>query len=223
MRLLLAEGDRERGISMLAGLSRAGYATDWVQSGTHMRGALSMQQYDCAVLGLPLPDIGREALLPSLRRQQSPLPVLLVTGSGRVEDRIALLDEGADDFIVRPFHFDELTARIRSLMRRAKSDSGVPDQLVHGAVKLDPRRFVALWDGREIKLTQCEFAVLETLFRKRNQILSRAQLEESLYGWGDEIRSNAVEVYVHFLRRKLYPGLIVTVRGLGYQLAPDPS
>jgi len=223
MRLLLAEGDREHGISMLAALSRAGYATDWVQSGTHMRGALSMQQYDCAVLGLPLPDMAREALLPSLRRQQVPLPVLLVTGSNLVEDRIALLDQGADDFIVRPFHAEELTARIRSLMRRAKSDPGVPDVLAHGAIKLDPRRFVAVWEEREIKLTQCDFAVLETLFRRRNQILSRAQLEESLYGWGDEIRSNAVEVYVHFLRRKLYPGLIVTVRGLGYQLAPDPS
>jgi DNA-binding response OmpR family regulator len=208
---------------MLTALSRAGYATDWVQSGPHLRGALSTQQYDCAVLGLPLPDMAREAVLPSLRRQRSALPVLLVTGSGLVEDRIALLDEGADDFIVRPFHADELTARIRSLMRRANNEASAPDLLAHGAVKLDPRRFVALWEDREVKLTQCEFAVLETLFRKRNQILSRTQLEESLYGWGDEIHSNAVEVYVHYLRRKLYPGLIVTVRGLGYQLAPDPS
>jgi DNA-binding response OmpR family regulator len=223
MRLLLAECDSERGSSMHVALSRAGYATDWVRSGSHMQGALCTQQYDCAVLALPMPDVARETLLPALRRQRSALPLLLVTGSAAFEDRIALLDEGADDFLVRPFRFEELNARIRSLMRRAKPEAAVPNLLVHGPIQLDPRRFVARWAQREIKLTQSEFAVLETLFRKRNQIVSRAQLEESLYGWGDEVHSNAVEVYVHYLRRKLYPGLILTVRGLGYQLAAEPS
>ncbi len=222
MRLLLAEADGECGGAMHLALSRAGYATDWVQTCTHMHGALATHLYDCAVLAVPMPGVLRDALLPSLRKQQSPLPVILVTGSGAFEDRVALLDQGADDCLVRPFHFDELTARIRSLMRRVKPEVDRQDPLVHGSVKLDPRRFAAKWGQREIKLTQSEFGVLEALFRKRNQILSRAHLEESLYGWGEEVHSNAVEVYVHYLRRKFYPGLIVTVRGLGYQLTSDP-
>jgi DNA-binding response OmpR family regulator len=222
MRLLLAECDSERGSSMHQALSRAGYATDWVRSATHMQGALFTQHYDCAVLALPMPDVARDALLPALRRQRGAMPVLLVTGSTAFEDRDALLDDGADDFLMRPFRFEELIARIRSLMRRAQPEPAVPNLLVHGPIQLDPRRSLARWEDREIKLTQSEFAVIETLFRKRNQVVSRAQLEESLYGWGEEVHSNAVEVYVHFLRRKLYPGLIVTVRGLGYQLATEP-
>ena len=222
MRLLLAESDRECGSAMQAALSRAGYATDWVQTGMHMQGALSTHRYDCAVLGLPMPDVARDALLPALRRGQSQMPVILVTGSGAYEDRVALLDQGADDCLVRPFHFDELMARIRSLMRRARPEVETQDALVHGSIKLDARNLGAQWARGRVKLTQSEFAVLETLIRKRNQILSRAQLEESLYGWGEEVHSNAVEVYVHYLRRKFYPGLIVTARGLGYQLTPEP-
>lgn len=222
MRLLLGESDLECGSAMLAALSRAGYATDWVQTGIHMQGALSTHRYDCAVLGVPMPDVTRDALLPALRRGQSPMPVILVTGSGAHEDRVALLDQGADDCLVRPFHFDELMARIRSLMRRTRPEVETQDPLVHGSIKLDARNLGAHWVRGRVKLTQSEFAVLETLFRKRNQILSRAQLEESLYGWGEEVHSNAVEVYVHYLRRKFYPGLIVTARGLGYQLTPDP-
>ncbi len=222
MRLLLVESDSESGGAMQATLSRVGYATDWVQTDAHMQGALSTHEYDCAVLGVPVPGVSRDALLPTLRRQQSLLPVILLTGFRDYEDRVALLDQGADDCLVRPFHFDELTARVRSLMRRTMPQVETQDLLVHGSIKLDPRRFAAQWAQRDVKVTQSEFSVLEALFRKRGQILSRAQLEESLYGWGEEVHSNAVEVYVHYIRRKFYPGLIVTVRGLGYQLTPDP-
>jgi DNA-binding response OmpR family regulator len=208
---------------MHAALARAGYATDWVRTAVHMQGALSTQRYDCAVLGLPMPNVSRDALLPSLRKEQSRLPVILVTPASAFEDRVALLDQGADDCLVSPFHPDELPARIRSLMRRTKPDADTGDALVHGSIRLHPHRHSATWAERPVKLTHCEFSVLEVLVRKKNQIVSRAQLEESLYGWGEEVNSNAVEVYVHYLRRKFYPGLILTVRGLGYQLTPEPA
>ena len=166
--------------------------------------------------------VSRDALLESVRHEQAPLPVILLTGQESSRDRAALLDQGADDCLTRPFDFDELAARIRSLLRRVRSDGASDDPLVHGSLHLFPQRLTAALSGRKVKLTQCEFSVLETLMRKKHQVCSRAVLEESLYGWGDEVNSNAVEVYVHYLRRKLAPGIIVTVRGLGYQLGPEP-
>ena len=221
MRLLLAESDQDRGNSMRVALSRVGYATDWVQTGVHLHGALSTQKYDCAVVGVPMSDVSGDALLESVRREQAPLPVILLTGAESSRARAALLDQGADDCLMRPFDFDELAARIRSLMRRIRPAEPVDDLLVHGALRLQAQRLCAVLAGREVKLTQCEFSVLETLMRKKHQVCSRAVLEESLYAWGQEVNSNAVEVYVHYLRRKLAPGVIVTVRGLGYQLGPQ--
>jgi len=207
---------------MRVALSRVGYATDWVRTGLHLRGALSTQKYDCAVVGVPMPDVSGDALLESVRREQAPLPVILLTGTESSRDRAALLDQGADDCLMRPFDFDELAARIRSLMRRVRPAELPDDLLTHGALRLLPQRLCAVLGEREVKLTQCEFSVLETLVRKKHQVCSRALLEESLYGWGDEVSSNAVEVYVHYLRRKLEPGVILTVRGLGYQVSPEP-
>lgn len=221
MRLLLAESDQERGNDMCKALNRVGYATDWVRTGTHLRGALSTHRYDCAVVGLPMEGVSRDALLESVRHEQAPLPVILLTGQETSRDRAALLDQGADDCLTRPFDFDELAARIRSLLRRVRSGGGPEDPLVHGSLHLLPQHLTAVLSGRRVKLTQCEFSVLETLVRKKYQVCSRAVLEESLYGWGDEVNSNAVEVYVHYLRRKLAPDIIVTVRGLGYQLGPE--
>ena len=223
MRLLLAESDQDRGNAMQSALGRVGYATDWVQTRAHLQGALSAQKYDCAVVGVPMADVSGDALLESVRREHAPLPVILLTGTGSSRDRAALLDQGADDCLMRPFDFDELAARIRSLMRRIRPIEVVDDSLTHGALHLQPHRLCAVLAGRVVKLTQCEFSVLETLVRKKYQVCSRAVLEESLYAWGDEVNSNAVEVYVHYLRRKLAPGLIVTVRGLGYQLGTEPQ
>jgi DNA-binding response OmpR family regulator len=225
MRILLADGDEKAGSAMQLALCRSGYATDWVQSGSHMRNALSLQRYDCAVLGWPVPELPRDAVMPALRRTPDPLPVALVMDVRDVDDRIALIDQGVDDCLVRPFCHEELVARLRALMRRAAHMAAGPadDGLTYGSLTLHPRRLSATWAQREVKLTQCEFAVLETFMRKKSQILSRGQLEESLYGWGDEVSSNAVEVYVHHLRRKFHPGLIRTVRGMGYQLGADPA
>ena len=225
MRILLADGDEKSGSAMQLALCRTGYATDWVQTGPHMRNALSLQRYDCLVLGWPVPELARETVVPALRRTPDPLPVVLVTHIQDVDDRIALIEQGVDDCLVRPFCHEELVARLRAQMRRAAGQAGAAadDGLTYGSLKLHPQRLSATWAEREVKLTQCEFAVLETFMRKKSQILSRGQLEESLYGWGDEVSSNAVEVYVHHLRRKFHPGLIRTVRGMGYQLGSDPS
>lgn len=208
---------------MHAALSRVGYATDWVRTSLHLQGALSTQKYDCAIVGVPMVDVCGDALLESVRREQSPLPIILLTGTESSRNRAALLDQGADDCLMRPFDFDELAARIRSLMRRIRPDVAVDDAMVHGGLRLQAQRLQAVLCGREVKLTQCEFSVLETLMRKKHQVCSRAVLEESLYAWGDEVNSNAVEVYVHYLRRKLAPDVIVTVRGLGYRLGPEPA
>jgi DNA-binding response OmpR family regulator len=223
MRLLLAESDQDRGNAMRSALGHVGYATDWVRTGAHLQGALSIQKYDCAVVGVPMADVSGDALLESVRREQAPLPVILLTGTGSSRDRAALLDQGADDCLMRPIDFDELAARIRSLMRRIRPIEVVDDPLTHGSLHLHPHRLCVVLSGRVVRLTQCEFSVLETLVRRKHQVCSRLLLEESLYAWGDEVNSNAVEVYVHYLRRKLAPGLIVTVRGLGYHLGPEPQ
>jgi len=220
MRLLLAEDDRSLGDAIRTSLGRAGFATDWVQTGKHFCGALNTHRYDCAVLDLGLPDTPGETLLRDMRRQRSRVPVIVVTARGGIRDRIALLDQGADDYLVKPFDLDELGARIRSVMRRLPTDDAAVEVLEHGEVRLYPQRQGATWKGEEVKLTSCEYRVLEALIRKKQQILTRAQLEDSLYGWGEEVESNAIEVYIHHLRRKFHPGLIATTRGLGYQLAP---
>ena len=219
MRLILAEDDRSLGSAMRTALGRAGFAADWVQTGKHFHDALSTHSYDCAVIDMGLPDTTGDLLLRAVRQLKTGLPVMVVTARSGVRERIAMLDQGADDYLVKPFDLDELSARVRSLLRRASKESAADDVLEYGDIRLYPHRQAATWNEREVKLTQCEYRVLEALVVKKNQILARAQIEESLYAWGQEIESNTVEVYIHYLRRKFYPGLIVTTRGLGYQLA----
>ena len=219
MRLLIAEDDHLLGSAMQAMLTRAGYAVDWVQSGRDFDGALSLHDYECAILDLGLPDVEGEALLKRIRSKRSGLPVIVVTARGSIHDRIALLDLGADDYLVKPFNLDELTARIRSVMRRSGKDVSSEDSLSHGPLRLFPQRYSASWYDNDVALTHREYWLLEALVRRKTQVVTRAKLEQALYGWGAEVGSNTVEVYIHFLRRKFHPGLIQTVRGLGYQLA----
>ncbi len=220
MRLILVEDDTLLGDAVQKHLSRSGFAVDWVQSGKDFSEAIKGHHYDFVILDLGLPDCDGEALLFQLQQRQRRVPVIVVTARGSVCDRIRLLDLGADDFLTKPYDLDELNARIRSVCRRQPSDDADAGASVHGPLTLYPLRLAATWQGKQIPLTHREFWVLDVLVRRKNQVLTRAQIEEALYGWGEEVESNAVEVYVHMLRRKICPDLIHTVRGVGYQMAP---
>ena len=220
MRILVAEDDELIGDAVHKSLSRSGFAVDLVTTGNDFRSALTTHEYGTVVLDLTLPDDSGEALLIHLRHKSPKMPVIVVTARGSIQDKLTLLNMGADDFMVKPFDLDELAARISTVLRRVPTDSADRDANCHGPLTLYPQQFLAMWDGNAIALTHREFRVLEALMRHKNQVLSRAQIEESLYGWGGEVESNAVEVYVHALRRKFTSGLIHTVRGVGYQIAP---
>lgn len=221
MRLIVAEDDKLLGKAVQKSLVRDGYAVDWVVSGGDFFEATSSHRYDAAILDLRLPDMTGEVVLERLQERRQTMPVIVVSSRSRPLDRVSLLDLGADDFLVKPFDLDELSARIRCIMRRFSASDEDKASTTCGDLSLFPSRCAVRYQGKEVTLTHREFGLLELLVRKRGQILSRSDLEEALYGWGDEIESNAVEVYVHHLRRKLGAGLIHTIRGAGYQLAPQ--
>ncbi|CAN5163312.1 response regulator [soil metagenome] len=216
MRILLVEDDLMIGEPLLDLLRAEGYAVDWVRDGDLADAALQSQSYDLALLDLGLPKRDGMAVLRALRGRKQRLPVLIATARDAVEQRIAGLDAGADDYVLKPFELDELLARIRALLRRA---SGRAEPVYeHMGVSLDPAMHEALVDGKPVSLSAREWAVLEPLLARPGLVLSRQQLEEKLYSWKDEISSNAVEVYVHGLRKKLGAALIENVRGLGYRV-----
>jgi len=214
MRILLVEDDAMIGESVRDCLLADGYAVDWARDGAAADTALRGGAFDLVLLDLGLPGRDGLAVLRELRARRDRTPVLVATARDAVGDRVAGLDAGADDYVVKPYDADELLARIRALLRR--SAGRAEPVFEHGGVTLDPHTHEATVDGRPVTLTAREWAVLEPLIARPGMILSRAQLEEKLYGWGDEIASNAVEVYVHGLRKKLGHGFIQTVRGVGY-------
>ncbi len=214
MRLLLVEDDRMLGASVERGLRRAGHAVDWVQDGEAAEGALSTEPYDVVLLDLGLPRKGGLDVLRGLRRRGAAVPVLVLTAQDAVGDRVAGLDAGADDYLVKPFDLDELAARLRALQRRS-SGRAAPVLELRGLV-LDPAAHEVRLDGTVVALSAREFSLLHALLQRPGRPLSRAQLEERLYGWGEQVESNAVEVHVHALRRKLGPDWIKTLRGVGY-------
>lgn len=219
MKILLVEDDRLLGDGIRAGLQQAGFAVDWAQDGRAAELALSGEAYDAVVLDLGLPRLSGMEVLARVRAAHNPVPVLILTARDTVPDRIAGLDAGADDYLVKPFDLGELQARLRALIRRGKSQA--EPQLAHGALRLDPAARGVSWEGRPVELSAREYAVLHALLLNAGRVLSKAQLEEKLYGWGEEIESNAVEVFVHHLRRKLSPELIRTVRGVGYMIPKE--
>ncbi|HLJ37153.1 MAG TPA: response regulator transcription factor [Steroidobacteraceae bacterium] len=218
MRLLLVEDDPMIGDAIRVGLKREGFTVDWVRSAEAGGEALRTEPYELALLDLGLPGGDGLTLLKAIRGRGESLPVLIITARDAVADRVAGLDAGGDDYLVKPFDLDELAARIRALLRR-KSGRPAP-QLEHLGVVLDPAAHRVTSEGVEVALSPREFALLQLLLERPGAILSRAQLEERLYGWGEEIESNAVEVHIHGLRRKLGAQLILTVRGVGYRLRP---
>ena len=217
MRLLLVEDDRMIGESVKAGLRQDAFAVDWVRDAEAADLALAAGPYALVLLDLGLP--GRSGLqwLRQLRSRGQALPVLILTARDAVSDRVAGLDSGADDYLVKPFDLAELAARIRALLRR-QAGRAAPS-LRHGDVALDPVTREATLKGKPVSLSSREFALLSALMERPAAVLSRAQLEERLYGWGEEVESNAVEVHIHHLRRKLGAPFIRNVRGLGYTLS----
>jgi DNA-binding response OmpR family regulator len=216
LRVLLVEDDALLGDGIRAGLRLADYAVDWVRDGESARLALLDHDYDACVLDLGLPKKDGLAVLRDLRARGSQLPVLVLTARDTAADKIGGLDAGADDYLTKPFDLGELQARMRALLRRA-AGAATP-LLTHGAIVLDPAARRVTLAGEPVKLSGREYALLHDLLSHRNLVRSRAQLEESLYAWGEEAESNTVEVYIHFLRKKLGADSIETVRGFGYRI-----
>lgn len=216
MRLLLVEDDAMIGRGMRQGLGDAGFAVDWVTDGRAAELALATGVYHLLLLDLGLPGKDGLTLLRDLRRRNDPLPVLVVTARDAVADRILGLNEGADDYVLKPFDLDELVARVRALLRR-HAGTGSPC-LECGTLVLDPVRREIQLRGEPVALSAREFALLETLMRRPGAVLSRDQLEDAVYGWQREVGSNAVEVHLHNLRRKLGHDTIRNVRGVGYKV-----
>lgn len=218
--MLLVEDDALLGDGIRAGLMLAAYAVDWARDGATALRSLLDHDYDACVLDLGLPALDGLSVLREMRRQKRQLPILILTARDTADDKIGGLDGGADDYLTKPFDLGELQARLRALLRRAGGDAR--PTLSHGGVELDPATKRVTRDREEIALTAREYALLLDLLSHPRHVRTRAQLEESLYAWGEEADSNTVEVYVHHLRKKLGAGFIQTVRGLGYQLlSPD--
>jgi DNA-binding response OmpR family regulator len=217
MRLLLIEDDAMIGRAVRQGLGDAGFTVDWVTDGRAAELALGNGVYDLAILDLGLPGKDGMALLNELRARRDALPVLVVTARDAVADRIAGLNAGADDYVLKPFDLDELVARVRALLRRRAG--GASPVLECGSLVMDPVRREVNHGGQAVQLSAREFALLEALMQRPGAVLSREQLEDTIYGWGEEVGSNAVEVHLHNLRRKLGADTIRNVRGVGYKVA----
>jgi two-component system response regulator QseB len=221
MRVLLAEDDAMIGAAVQDRLRGQGLAVDWVRDGRAAETALAGDVYDLLLLDLGLP--GREglAVLRGLRGRGSTLPVVILTARDAVDDRVAGLDAGADDYVVKPFDLKELEARLRAVLRRRAGHAS--SVIEHGRLTLDLASHELRRDGVAVPVSPREFALLRALLERPGRILSRAQLEERLYGWGEEVGSNVVEVHIHSLRRKLGADLIRNVRGVGYRVPEHPE
>lgn len=216
MRLLLVEDDRLLGDGLLAGLRQEGYAVDWVRTGEQALQALADPAFELAILDLGLPGLDGLEVLRRLRQRPAPLPVLVLTARDTVADRVRGLDAGADDYLIKPFDLDELCARVRALLRR--SQGRATPELCCGELVLKPAARSVHYRHAPVDLSPREFAILQALMEHAGRVVTRERLLDSLYGWDQGVESNALEVHIHHLRRKLGPGLIRTVRGVGYQL-----
>lgn len=214
MRVLLVEDDRMIAESLRTALRLEGHAVDWVRDVAAAQGSLATERFDLVLLDLGLPGGDGLQVLRTLRARRDDTPVVVLTARDSTGDRVAGLDAGADDYLVKPFEYEELTARMRAVLRR-RSGRGEP-LMQCGPVTLDPATRQVTRDGAPVLLSAREFAVLEALMQRPGALLSRAQLEDKLYGWGEAVESNAVSVYVHQLRRKLGADFIGTMRGVGY-------
>ena len=222
LRLLLVEDDAAFGRALCDGLQLDGHQVDWLQDGTRLEAYLLAHRFDAVLLDLGLPQVDGQHLLRAMRQRRDPTPVIVLSARGHRNDRIDLLDLGADDYLVKPVDLGELEARLRAVTRRGRTQAPGGSPLVHGALRVEPDNGTVLYQGRRLQLRERERWLLELFLRDRDRIFSRAQLEAELYGGDTTVDSNAIEVYVHYLRRKITSDVIVTVRGRGYRLGPPP-
>ncbi len=221
MRILLVEDDALLGDGVRAGLKQAGFAVDWSQDGQAAKLALETEEYAVVVLDLGLPKLSGTDLLKWLRATLSKVPVLVLTARDTVADRVSGLNAGADDYLIKPFDLDELIARINALLRRSAGQ--VTQNLQHGNIILTPATHQVTQHGKSVDLSAREFTLLHELLLHAGRVQSREQLEQHLYGWGEEVESNSIEVHIHHLRKKLGSDLIRTLRGVGYVIDQDAS
>ncbi|HZC96197.1 MAG TPA: response regulator transcription factor [Bradyrhizobium sp.] len=216
MRVLVIEDDSMVGAAVVQALKDAAYAVDWVTDGAAAVEAAEIENYDVALLDLGLPVTDGREVLRRLRAKHDRLPVIIVTARDGVDDRIDGLDLGADDYLVKPFEIRELLARLRAVLRR--QGSGAPPILSNGRITLDPATHMASHHGEEAALTAREFALLQALLMRPGAILSRSELERTIYGWNEEVESNAIEFLIHTIRKKLGALAIRNVRGVGWMV-----
>ena len=219
MRILLAEDDASQAESIKTWLEMDGYNIDWVERGDHAILAIEQHQYDCVLLDRGLPKATGDEILKTLRMQQQPTPVIFITARDSIQDRVEGLDLGANDYLVKPFSLEELSARVRSQLRQHQATAG--QDLRYANLVLDPQAKTLMQEGQSVNLTAKEFQILHKLMQKPEHVMTREQLEESLYAWGDEIESNAIEVFIYQLRKKIGSQYIKTIRGLGYRMSQD--
>jgi DNA-binding response OmpR family regulator len=219
MRLLLVEDDEILGDGLVAGLKMEGYAVDWLTNGRLADEALKTNTYELIVLDWNLPEMDGMAILRALRSRKNETPVMVLTAKDTIPDRVMGLDTGADDFVIKPFELDEVCARLRALARRNEGRS-VPNIEYKGIV-LDPASRLVTYNDEKVELSQKEFEILSFLMANIGKVVSKSRLEETLYSWDSDVESNTVEVYIHYLRKKLDSSLIRTVRGVGYIIDSD--
>jgi len=214
MRILIVEDDTLLGEGIRVGLSQQGYAADWVEDGDLAQSALLTNEYEAIILDLGLPKVSGLELLKEIRKRGDDTPVIILTAQDGVEDRIKGLDTGADDYLTKPFDLEELTARLRALLRRRGGRS--TPVIEHGDIIVDPASHSVTNAEGTIDISPREFTILQLLLENKGKVMSRSRLEEGLYAWNDEVESNTVEVHIHHIRKKLGAKLIRTIRGVGY-------
>ncbi|MBS0349772.1 MAG: response regulator [Proteobacteria bacterium] len=223
MRILLVEDDELLGDGIRTGLRHYGYTVDWVKDGKAAHRVLTTPQedFDVIVLDLGLPKMSGLDLLRSIRERHITIPVVILTARESVEDRVKGLDAGADDYLTKPFDLDELCARMRALQRRSKARAN--PVIVYGNIELDPASHTVQQGGKDAIISRREFALLQKLLENTGRVISREQLNQTLYGWGENIDSNALEVHIHNLRKRFGSNLIRTIRGVGYMISKEEN
>lgn len=221
MRVLLVEDDELLGDGLRTGLIQYGYTVDWLKDGLSADQALKTENFEIVVLDLGLPKLPGITVLQNLRGRGQTMPVLILTARESIDDRVKGLDSGADDYLTKPFDLDELCARLRALQRRFSSRA--EPLLVHANIKLDPAAHTVTFNSESISVSRREFALLQKLLENAGRVLSREHLTQSLYGWGEDVDSNALEVHIHNLRKKFGQDFIHTIRGIGYMVDKDKN